>query len=102
MPRFVKVAKIGEVPEGTARRVDVDGRRIALFNLAGVFYALDDTCSHAEASLSEGAIVGDCVVCPRHGARFSIKTGEARSLPAWAPVDTYEVRVEGDDVLIKL
>lgn len=102
MPNFVKVAQVTEIPAGTARCVHVKGKKIALFHIEGGFYAIDDTCSHAEASLSEGTIEGACVLCPLHGARFDIKTGRALSLPAWAPVETYEVRVEGDDILVSV
>lgn len=102
MSRFVKVANTADLPPGTSLCVTVDGRKIALFNLDGSYYAIDDTCSHADASLSEGEIDGHCVLCPRHGARFDIRTGQALSLPAWAPVDTYEVRVEEENILISL
>lgn len=102
MPRFVQVATKADLPPGTSLCVTVEDKKIALFNLDGAYYAIDDTCSHAEASLSEGEIDGHCVICPRHGARFDIRTGQALSLPAWAPVETYEVRVEGEQILLAL
>lgn len=102
MADFVKVAKVSEVPSGTARCVSVNGSKIALFNIEGEFYAIDDTCSHAEASLSEGAIDGDRVECPKHGACFNIKTGEALSFPAFTPVATYEVKIDDEDILISV
>ncbi len=100
MSGFVKVATVDQVPPGQGRRVDVDGRRIALFNVGGRFYAVDDTCTHEEASLSAGALSGEIVACPKHGSRFHLPTGRVLSLPAVRPVDTYEVKVEGTDVLV--
>lgn len=102
MATFHRVAAVADVPEGGSLCVTVDGQRVALFKLAGDIYAIDDCCSHAEASLSAGAVQGDEVICPRHGARFSIKTGAALSLPAIAPVETFPVKVEGDDVLVSV
>lgn len=100
MPEFVRVANVSDVPVGTAKRVIINAKKIALYNVAGEFYATDDTCSHAEASLSEGSLDGEVVECPKHGACFNVKTGQALSLPAWAPVDTFEVKVEGDTILV--
>ncbi len=100
MAEFVKVAKVSEIPPGTSRCVLVGNKKVALFNVDGEFYAIDDMCSHAEASLSEGPFEGEVVTCPRHGAKFNVKTGEALSMPAWAPVDTFKVKVEGDDIYV--
>jgi len=97
---FVRVAAATDVPPGSGRRVDVDGYRIALFNVNGTFYAVDDVCTHEEASLSEGALSGEIVACPKHGSRFHVPTGRVLSLPAVRPVNTYEVKVEGGDVLL--
>lgn len=102
MAKFHRVAAVADVPEGGSLCVNVDGQRVALFKLAGDIYAIDDCCSHAEASLSAGAVEGDQVICPRHGARFSIKTGAALTLPATAPVETFDVRVDGDDVYVSV
>lgn len=100
MAEFVKVATLDEVPVGTSRCVLVGRKRIGLFNVDGEIYAIDDICSHAEASLTEGDFDGEEVECPLHGARFNVKTGEALSLPAWAPVDTFQVKIEGNDILV--
>jgi len=99
---FVRVAALSEVPPGSARCVRVGRKRVALFNVDGQIYAIDDTCTHAEASLSEGTVEGCEVVCPLHGARFDLRTGAALSLPAVIPVETYEVKVEGDEVFIRV
>jgi 3-phenylpropionate/trans-cinnamate dioxygenase ferredoxin subunit len=97
---FVTVATVGEIPPGGVKRVVVGGRAIAVFNVDGAFYALDDRCSHEEASLSEGEIDEDVVECPKHGARFNIRTGKNLTLPAVYPVKTYPVQVEGDEIKV--
>jgi len=99
---FVKVATIGEIEPGRAKRVEVGEEAIAVFNLDGEYYAIGDTCSHEEASLSEGDVFGDCVECPLHGSEFDIRTGKALTLPAVLPVPTYPVKVEGDAILVGL
>ncbi len=74
-----------------------------MYNVEGTIYATDDTCSHAEASLTEGCLLnGEEIECPRHGARFNVKTGQALSLPAWAPIETYEVKVEDGEIKVAL
>ena len=97
---FVKVAKVGEIALGKAIRIEIDDEPIAIFNVDGDLYAIGATCSHEEASLSEGDVYGTCVECPLHGAEFDLKTGRPRTLPAVVPVPTYAVKVEGDDVLV--
>ncbi len=81
-----------------------DGHKYALFHIADHFYAIDDTCTHEEASLSEGTVYDDedepQIECPKHGAIFDIASGEVRSLPAVKSVHSYETKVEGDSVLI--
>lgn len=94
MSQFVAVARVEEIPERTGRAFEVAGRRIAVFNLGGRFYAIDDTCTHEEASLSAGPVMGEMAVCPRHGSRFHIPTGQVKSLPAVHNVATYTVKVE--------
>ena len=99
---FVKVAEVGDIGSGEAKRVEVDGEEIALFNVDGNYYAISDVCTHEEASLSEGCLQGEIVSCPRHGARFNIRTGQVLSLPAILSVAAYRVRVEGSDILLSL
>jgi 3-phenylpropionate/trans-cinnamate dioxygenase ferredoxin subunit len=100
----VRVASVAEIPEGTARRVEVDGEEIAVVHAGGYFYAVSDICSHEYFHLSDGEVDVDetTIECPKHGSTFSLITGEPRSLPAVLPVRTYGVRVEGDDVLVEL
>ena len=93
---------LDELEPGTARRFDVDGRAIAVVRLGDDVYALGDTCSHANYSLSEGEIDADekTIECWKHGSEFSLETGEALTLPATRPVPRYEVVVDGDEVLV--
>ncbi len=100
MSEFVRVARASDLSPGSVRQVDVAGRRVALANVDGQFYAFDDPCTHEEASLSAGGLSGEVVVCPKHGSRFHVKTGRVLSLPAVRSVAVYAVRVEGDDVLV--
>jgi 3-phenylpropionate/trans-cinnamate dioxygenase ferredoxin subunit len=91
---FQCVAAKTEVPAGTVRVYEVAGRSIALANVDGAnFYAIDNRCTHDNGPLGEGTLVGDQVECPRHGARFDVKTGRVMALPAVRPVRTYPVQV---------
>lgn len=102
MSEFIKVATVDEIPEGGSKLVEVDFVRVALFNLAGQIYALEDVCTHDGGPLVEGTVIRGCeVMCPRHGARFDIRTGKALSFPAFESTKTYSVRIEGQDVLIE-
>ena len=80
----------------------VDGKALAVFNIDGQFYAIDDTCTHAGASLAEGPVAGSVVTCPWHGATFDIATGAALSDPAYEGVKTYHVKVQGDSVFVEI
>ena len=86
--------------DGEVTCVVVQGREIALYRIGDEFFATDDTCSHAHGSLSEGYVDGEEIECPLHGGCFNIRTGEATRPPATEPVATYEVRIEGEDILI--
>ncbi|NIN70800.1 MAG: Rieske 2Fe-2S domain-containing protein [Gemmatimonadetes bacterium] len=98
--RFTKVATTGEVAPGEMISVEVNGEQVVLCNVGGEFYAVHDECTHERFPLSEGTLEGQAVVCTLHGARFSLETGEVLAPPALVPVRTYEVRVEGEDVLV--
>ncbi len=97
---FTKVATVEEVPAGTAKQLQVGGRKLALFNVEGAYYAIDDTCPHRGASLSEGDARGPEVECPWHGARFNLMTGANLCPPARSGVTAYKVRVVADEVQI--
>ncbi|OGH56137.1 MAG: hypothetical protein A3G34_12670 [Candidatus Lindowbacteria bacterium RIFCSPLOWO2_12_FULL_62_27] len=94
------VTTITDLPPGAGKLFEVEGHRVALFHLNGSFHAMDDICTHEEASLAEGRVDGETVECPWHGALFNIKTGAALTMPAVTPVRTYAVKVEGDRVLV--
>ncbi len=96
---FIKVAKVADLPSGAKLRVEYDGDDVGLFNLNGELYAISDICTHDDGPLLGGHMLGDCIVCPRHGAQFNIKTGQ-QTMPAFAPVPLYEVKIVGEDILI--
>lgn len=100
MAEFVRVLTLADVPPGTAKQVEIDGRKIAVVNARGTVYAIDDTCTHENESLSEGPVVGEIIACPKHGSRFHLATGRVLSLPAVRPVNTYAVKVEGEDIFL--
>ncbi len=102
MSKFVKAATKSEIADQSVKLLNIEGKRIALFNLGGEFYALDDTCPHASGPLSEGSIEGEDVECPWHGSRFNIKTGEVTAPPADENVARYNVRVTGDDIEVEV
>lgn len=99
---FVKVGHPGDIAPGRMKRVEVCGRRVLLANVNGRFYAIADTCTHEDASLSAGSLRGEFVKCPLHGSRFNVCTGQVMEEPADQNLATYPVRVEGDAVLIAL
>jgi nitrite reductase/ring-hydroxylating ferredoxin subunit len=100
MATFVTVARTADLGPGQGKLVQVNGKRIALFNAGGRYYAIDDTCPHRGGPLSEGEVEGTAVVCPWHGAIFDLATGEVTRLPAAAGVATYDVRIEGEAIAI--
>jgi 3-phenylpropionate/trans-cinnamate dioxygenase ferredoxin subunit len=100
MADFVKVAETAELPPGERIVVEIDDLYIAVFNVGGEFYAIEDVCTHDDGPLAEGELDGYEIECPRHGARFDIRTGKVLSFPAVVDVPWFEVKVEGDDVLV--
>lgn len=99
---FKKVASLDDVAPSTLLGVEIDGERVCLANADGRIYAFRDNCSHKEFPLSAGELQDEDVVCAWHGARFDIKTGRAKALPAIKPIETYEVKVEDDDIYVAL
>src|SRR5260370_20718780 len=103
MGRFVRVARTSEIPEGTGLFVDVDGEPIAVFHVDDDgFYATCDVCTHEEASLAEGELEGEIVECPLHGARYNVRTGEVKALPAVVRLQTYPLRVVDDAIEVEI
>lgn len=101
MSDWVNVTGLGELPPGQQKTVDVEGVPVVVINLDGAHYAIEDICSHDGARLDGGCIEGDAIVCPRHGARFSIKTGAALSAPAYEPIATFPVRIHAGVIQVK-
>jgi 3-phenylpropionate/trans-cinnamate dioxygenase ferredoxin component len=102
MSSFVKVASRAELPPGGKKLVEVDGRAIAVFHCDGGFYAIDDICTHDGGPLAEGELFGCEIECPRHGARFDVRTGRPLCMPAIEPVATHATEVRGDDVYVSV
>ncbi len=102
MPKMVKIAQTSDLLPGTGNVFETDGGSIALFNVEGTFYAIDNTCSHRGGSLGEGKLKGDIVTCPLHGAHFNVKTGAVTFPPARVGVRSFAVKVEGNDILVEL
>jgi nitrite reductase/ring-hydroxylating ferredoxin subunit len=102
MARFVKVATTDELEDEQAKLVELEGQKIALLRVDGIFYALSDTCTHRGGPLSEGTVEGAEVTCPWHGAKFDIRTGAVLGAPARQDVKSYLVRVSGADVEIEI
>ena len=100
--KFMVAAREAEIPEGEARVVELEGTRIALCRVDGALYAIEDVCTHDDGPLGEGYLDGPEIECPRHGARFDVRTGAVRSMPAVTPVKTFPLRVERGEVLVEI
>ncbi|MCZ7565706.1 MAG: non-heme iron oxygenase ferredoxin subunit [Burkholderiales bacterium] len=101
MSRWADVCPAAELAPGARRVVDVDGTRVAVFNLAGELHAIEDVCTHDGGELAGGEVEGDEIVCPRHGARFCIRSGEALSAPAYEPTAKLPVRVDNGMIQVR-
>ena len=101
MSEWVDVAAVDEVPNGDFRVVEVDGAMVAVFNLNGAYFAVDDICTHDGGSLGGGHVEGDEVVCPRHGARFRITTGEVTAPPACEALHRFPVRIRAQRIEVR-
>ena len=99
MKRYVRVARKGDLEPGTGMTVDVNGAPVALFNVDGVYHAIHDTCLHEDGSLGEGELSHATVACPLHAYEFDVTSGQCLTEPVYS-VERFEVRVEGDDILI--
>lgn len=104
MSDFVPVAKTTEIPDPGTLLVEVGERLVVLIHAASHFYALDDVCTHDGGPLNEGSLDAGhgTIACPRHGAKFDIKTGAALTMPATKPTKSHEVRIDGDQILVRL
>jgi len=90
---WIRVAPAADIPQGDFASAEVDGAFVAVYNIDGEFFAIDDVCTHDGGGLAGGEIVDHQVICPRHGARFCLRTGQALTPPAYEPVRSYPTRV---------
>ena len=102
MPRFVTFAKTSEIGPGERDILEIEGWWIAVFNVGGQYYAIEDVCTHDDGPIGEGELYGYEIECPRHGARFDIRTGAVTRMPAVVPVKWFPTRVEGDEIQVGL
>lgn len=102
MTGWQTVAQTTDVPPEHVQVYEVGDHEVAVCNVDGSFYAVDDVCTHDGGSLDQGALEGCEIECPRHGARFDVRTGAATQLPAFQPISTHEVRVDGDAIQVSL
>ena len=102
MSEFVPVAKVSELVGTHKLCVEIGSQFVVLVELDGAIYCLDDVCTHDGGPLGEGELDGNCLVCPRHGAKFDVRTGAAVCMPATEPTATHDVRVEGDQIFVRL
>ncbi len=99
MAQFTKVAKVSEIATGSGRVVDVGGKAVAVFNYAGSFYAIENTCKHRGGPLGEGALAGKVVTCPWHGWAYDVTSGVCEMNPA-IKAETFAVKVDGDNIFV--
>lgn len=99
---YIVVAQVDEIANGQRLFFEIDQQPIVIFNIAGEYFAIADLCSHDDGPLGEGDLDGEEIICPRHGARFDIRTGKVRSLPAIVDIPAYPVRVRDGDIEIGL
>jgi 3-phenylpropionate/trans-cinnamate dioxygenase ferredoxin subunit len=99
---YVKAGKVSDIPPGRVRVVELEEEDVALCNVDGEIYAVANVCTHDGGPLGDGYLLGDEIECPRHGARFDVRTGEVKTLPAIVPIPTFEVKIEGDEIWIEV
>lgn len=101
MADWITVASVGEITPGAPKIIDIDGTLIAIFHLDGDYYAIEDVCTHDGGLLTGGKIECGEIICPRHGARFCIKTGTALTPPAYEATTIFPVRVQGNEIQVQ-
>ena len=101
MATYVKVAKVDDIPPGGRLWYEFEEETVVIFNVGGQFYCIADLCTHDGGPLEEGELEGYEVECPRHGARFDIRTGAVLCLPATSPVPSYDVKIENGDIYVE-
>lgn len=101
MAEWVTVCAEGELAPGSSKVIDIEGALIAVFNINGEFFAIEDICTHDGGELASGTLIGDQIICPRHGAKFCVRTGEALSAPAYEPTAKFPVRIENGNIQVQ-
>ncbi len=96
------VAKASDIQPGELMYVEVGDEFVCLINLDGEIHAINDTCTHEDASLSDGTIIGDEIECPMHGGSFDIRTGAPTNFPVVVAIEKYGVRIDGDDIQVEV
>jgi 3-phenylpropionate/trans-cinnamate dioxygenase ferredoxin subunit len=102
MSQFEKVCRVSDIPDPGKRVFQLGDAFVLVCHVAGGFYAIDDCCTHDDGPLGDGTLDGLTIVCPRHGARFDVRTGRVLAMPATRAVPSHEVRIEGDDVYVRI
>ena len=102
MSEFEFVAKTTDIAENEMKLVEVDEQLVLIVHVDGEYYCIDDVCTHDGGTLCDGTVAGHEVACPRHGAKFDVRTGEATKMPATQPTGCHEVKIEGEQIFIRL
>lgn len=102
MANWIKIAQIGQVDEDESLAIETQGKQLALHYTEGEYFVTDNVCTHQYALLSDGYLEDGCIECPLHQAQFDLRTGKAMCAPATVDIQTYEVKTEGDDILVAL
>ena len=102
MAQAHRVAKTSDIEDEAGKAFKIGDREIAVWKMGGQFYATDDICTHAYASLADGYVEDGCVECPLHAGRFEIATGKAQGAPVFVDIKTYPVRIEGDEIFVEV
>ena len=97
---FSMAAKVGDIAPGRTKIVEIGDEQVVLCNVDGQIFAIANVCTHDDGPLGQGYLQGDEIECPRHGARFNVRTGQVQVLPAIIPVPTFEVKIDGDDIMV--
>lgn len=102
MPEFIPVCRASDIPDPGKRTVVVQDRIVVVFRVDNEFFCLDDVCTHDGGPLGEGTLQNHSITCPRHGARFDIRTGQVLCMPATEPTTAHDVKVQEDQVFVRL
>lgn len=102
MSEFIEVAKLADMPAAGKLCVELDDHFLVIVRIDGEYYCVEDVCTHDGGTLGDGELEGFCISCPRHGAQFDVRDGQAVTMPATEATGSYPVRIEGDAILVKL